>query len=328
MILRGVEDIKKGMKEFGRDLTDFPETFIKALQDMPLKPENLQALMPKNSSLDKVKKRFGINAAGVGQIESQMKLIGTNYVTGTFEWLKGDEKYLTWMKAQASPFLCVSGPPGTGKTYFTYNLCSMIQEHRKSRRLAQEATKTQENISVAYFFFSPGLTLASALSNIIVQIAGQDPKFCENLAKDIDNLVAKADHSKKESKEDVKTLWTSFLSSKLERKEETKRQIYILLDGIDELEGEDAKSMLSFFQGLSCDKTAIQVMMTGYPEALKNLKLGKRCDIDLLEKTKAKGDIKKIIEDRIRKLVNLKSFSPKGRQDIVEHLNTNTDGMF
>lgn len=112
-ILREVEDIRKDLKDLGRD---FPDTFIKALQDMRLKPSDLQLLTPKNSSLEKVKKRFGIKPSGMAQIETHMKMIESHYVAGTFEWLKSNPEYKTWFKAQKTPFLCVSGPQGTGKT--------------------------------------------------------------------------------------------------------------------------------------------------------------------------------------------------------------------
>jgi Cdc6-like AAA superfamily ATPase len=326
MTLGKVNEIEIQVTEIARGVNDIPETILQAYQDMPVKPENLKSLMPRNNQLEKVKNK--LNVKGMSQIESRMKMIGSNYVKGTFSWLEKNDQYLIWFKAQASPFLCVSGPPGAGKTYFTSRVCSVIQETRKAHRLTKDATKAQENISLAYFFFDSGRqdtqSLQTALSTIIVQIASQDSRYCENIAKEVESLTGKTEP-------DAKALWTDFILAKLQRRDETKRQVYVLLDGIDELKEEDAKSLLSFFAELSCDKIALQVMITGSPEILKDMKLGKRCDIDLPENAKSRSDgdsdISKIIKDRISKMENLKGFKPEVQQDIVKYLDSESDGM-
>jgi hypothetical protein len=193
-----------------------------------------------------------------------------------------------------------------------------------------------ESISLAFFFFDRGRpetqSLEIALKTIIAQIASQDPKYCSQIAQDIDSLK-KGDSGKKESKDDAWALWKNFLSAKLERKEETKRQVYILLDGIDALDKVAIDCLIASFRDLSCDKIAIQVMITGSPDTLKDLglKLGKRCHIDLPENTKTKhdgdSDIKKIITYRINRLKTLKGFTTKCRQEITQHLESNYDGM-
>lgn len=196
----------------------------------------------------------------------------------------------------------------------------------KARRLAQDASKTRQNIAVAYFFFDPGRpetqTLLSALSNIIVQIASQDSKFCDSIAKEVEKN-GRGEPSKSDT---ANTLWTDFLSGKLARTPDTSRQIFILLDGIDQMSEQDSPILLHLLQGLNCDKTAIQVMMTGYTENLKNMVLNNPCEINLLENTRLNGDIRKIIEFRINNLDNLKNFSPTGRKKILEHLDSQSQG--
>jgi KaiC/GvpD/RAD55 family RecA-like ATPase len=110
-------------------------------------------------------------------------------VEGTFSWLKDNSDYKDWFRAQKTPFLCVSGPQGTGKTYLTYRCYQLLQEMTKPKTLTTETSKTRQNISVAYFFFDPGSethSLKNALENLIVQIASQDSKYCDSLSKDID----------------------------------------------------------------------------------------------------------------------------------------------
>jgi Cdc6-like AAA superfamily ATPase len=245
-------------------------------------------------------------------------------VEGTFSWLKDNSDYKDWFRAQKTPFLCVSGPQGTGKTYLTYRCYQLLQEMIKPKTLTTETSKTRQNISVAYFFFDPGSethSLKNALENLIVQIASQDSKYCDSLSKDIDKKGFEA--SKGDTAE---TLWKTFLSTKFEKTSEASRMAYILLDGIDLLSEEDLKALLDLFQDLGCDKTAIQIMMTGIPDKLKEMNL-KPCEINLVARSKEHGDIKTIIAHRIKNMKNLKEFSEDNRKKIMEHLDSQSEGM-
>jgi hypothetical protein len=194
----------------------------------------------------------------------------------------------------------------------------------KPKTLTTETNKTRQNISVAYFFFDPGSethSLKNALENLIVQIASQDSKYCDSLSKDIDKKGFEA--SKGDTAE---TLWKTFLSTKFEKTSEASRMAYILLDGIDLLSEEDLKALLGLFQDLGCDRTAIQIMMTGIPDKLKEMNL-KPCEINLAARSKEHGDIKTIIAYRIKNMKNLKEFSEDNRKKIMEHLDSQSEGM-
>jgi Cdc6-like AAA superfamily ATPase len=194
----------------------------------------------------------------------------------------------------------------------------------KPKTLTTETSKTRQNISVAYFFFDPGSethSLKNALENLIVQIASQDSKYCDSLSKDIDKKGFEA--SKGDTAE---TLWKTFLSTKFEKTSEASRMAYILLDGIDLLSEEDLKALLGLFQDLGCDRTAIQIMMTGIPDKLKEMNL-KPCEINLVARSKEHGDIKTIIAHRIKSMKNLKEFSEDNRKKIMEHLDSQSEGM-
>jgi hypothetical protein len=199
----------------------------------------------------------------------------------------------------------------------------LVQELAKPK--TTDTTKKRQNISVAYFFFDPGSedhSLISALQNIIVQIASQDPKYCDALSKDIDKKVPEP------SEDDAtKHLWNTFLSTKFGKTSEASRMAYILLDGVDLLDENDLRNLLSLFQDLGCDKTAIQIMMTGIPDKLKEMNL-KPSQIDLPARTKEHGDIKTIITHRIKNMKNLKDFSEANREKILKHLDSQSDGMF
>jgi hemerythrin-like domain-containing protein len=194
----------------------------------------------------------------------------------------------------------------------------------KPKSLTTETTKTRQTISVAYFFFDPGSethSLKNALENLIVQIASQDSKYCDSLSKDIDKTAFE------KSKDDTaESLWKTFLSTKFEKAPETSRMTYILLDGLDLLSNDDLTALLRIFQDLGCDRTAIQIMMTGIPEKFKEKTLNP-CEINLLAKTKEHGDIKTIIAHRIKNMKNLKDFREENRKKILEHLDSQSEGM-
>lgn len=82
--------------------------------------------------------------------------------------------------------------------------------------------------------------------------------------------------------------------------------VYILLDRIDQLNDEDNKTLTDNLQDLTCDKTAIQVMMIGTANKLNAMGELKPRLIDLPSKTKANGDIKRTIDHRINNSGHLK----------------------
>lgn len=316
------------VEHMDKKLEDFPDTFIKALQDMNLKPSDLRLLTPKNNPLDEIKKMLGSRTGGMVSIEPNINLIASHYVPGTFSWLEDHTEYHKWFQGQTTPFLCVSGVQGTGKSYFAYHCHQMIQETTRHRRLTADVIKTRQAVSVACWFFDSGRpetqSLQSAVSSLIVQIATQDTKFRDAIAKDI-SKTGRADKSRKP---EAAELWRAFLYTKLERTTETSRLVYILLDGVDSLDEIDSQTLLGLLRDLNCDKTGIQVMMTGHPDKLKEMKLQLSCNIDLPEETMKHRDLEKIIDYRINKSENLSGFTLENLETIRKSLGLKSKGMF
>jgi Cdc6-like AAA superfamily ATPase len=273
-----------------------------------------------------------MKAAEFSQIEARMHSIESQFVEGTFSWLKDALEYKIWFKATSTPFLCVSGPQGAGKTYFTYHCFRRIQETRSAHHQQQDATIAQQSVSVAYFFFdaSESQSLQKALSNIIFQIASQDAKFCESLVKDIDALDKRRPAAKGEKQDmyDVNVLWKTFLSPKFEKKTETSRLVYILLDGVDQLKEDDYQTLMNHLRDLNSNKTGIQIMMTGSQRKLKDMNL-KPQEIDLHRRSRKEGDIQRIIDYRIKRSEHLESIlNNEGRRQIYDHFNSHPEGNY
>lgn len=183
------------------------------------------------------------------------------------------------------------------------------------------------NVSVAYFFFDPGRpeaqTVQDALKNIITQIAAQDSRYCDSISKESD--IDKTGKVEQALKDDIETLWKTYITGKFERVSESSRMLYLLLDGVDQLNQDDSKILLKLFQDLNCDKNAIQIMMTGTPDRLKEMEL-RSASINLFERANEKGDIKKIIDYRIEVSEALSKFSADGRTQILNHLGSKKRG--
>lgn len=312
-------------------LENLPNSFIQALQDRRFKTsdlQDLQALLSKGSPLTKVtdilKKKYGLDPESISQMDTQRELIKKRFVQGTFSWLKDYPSYKVWLKGQNTPFLYISGAAGTGKTFFTFYCNQLIEETTKQSRSVVDSSKPRPTTLVTSFSFEPGKqdsqSFQSVLASLIVQIADRDTKLCEAIAKD----VMKGNENINDD-DKSKFLWDNLLLKKFEKNSDTSRILYILLDGVDQMEEDDRHSMLRIFQTLNSDKSGIRILMTGTPETYDKVSsMLKSAKINLAEKEKAEGDFKVIIDDRIKNSDSLKAFSADAIREVKMRLLSST----
>lgn len=169
-----------------------------------------------NNPLTSLKKLLKHYSEDKAQTETQTE-IKAQYVEGTFEWVKEDPEYKQWLGRKRTPFLLIHGPTGCGKTYLTYYL---------QETLRRDARKRQK-MSVASLLFEPARqesqSLASVLLSIVIQIAEQDPKYCELIVKELQKKSSKETNLE----EDAKSLWEKFLQGKFDKSSDSLRTVYV-----------------------------------------------------------------------------------------------------
>ncbi len=298
--------------ELDEKITNLPENLITAFRK--LKPADFQ--LPSNPRkqqssfadlLEAFRKR-NINLEGKTLVNTKNEVIEARLVEGTFSWVKDESRYISWLQGHPSPFLYVSGSSGSGKTYFTSQCHRLIRETFDRAPTAGEPDKPHQNTSVACFFFEPGREdsqgFQDVLASLILQIAEQDNKLCESLAKESEKFA------KAGEEEIVSVLWESFILKRFEKVSEGSRILYILLDGIEQAKDENWQKMLECFQALGSDRHSIRVMLTGPPTIRTKIELKSLSTIDLDQQTKSAGDISKVIDHRVKNSNDLKMLGP------------------
>lgn len=289
-----------------------------------MKSSDLQLLLGRQKPtfkdiLENFRKR-GVNVDAKATMEKQMELIKTRSVANTFSWIREAPTYSSWLKGQPSPFLYVSGSSGAGKTYFMYKCCRILEDGPKATSIATQSDKGKQMASVACFFFEPGKedvqSFRNILATLVLQIAEQDVRLCETMAKDLEKV------SKDDEAGMVTTLWETMILKKFERTSEgSPRTLYILLDGIDQMKAEYFSDMMDRFKALGPDKHSIRVMLSGSRDMGNKVDLKSLSEIDLDEMTKSKGDIAKVINDRIHKSAALNNLGLHFKEKITDKFN-------
>jgi hypothetical protein len=180
--------------------------------------------------------------------------IKSKFVLGTGNWIRTMPAYTPWYD-QKIPVVWLWGLPGAGKTYLSFNVIQhLTTEHPQN-------VQNAKRVSVAYYFCKanhPDLqSLPKALKTICFQI-------CQN-----DQVYAKYINDLRMYPEDVRGIWQVLFVDFFSRTD-IGNVAYILIDGLDELLGEDRTAFLeSLLDLLDEDNFSqmprLQVMVIGRP---------------------------------------------------------------
>jgi Cdc6-like AAA superfamily ATPase len=262
------------------------------------------------------------------RMETQMELVDKELVPGTFSWTEDDSTYQAWESGRKDPYLFILGNTGSGKTFFACHCYKSIQQRSvKTMATSEDSSERKRAPLVTYFPFKIGReesqNLGSVLAYTIFQIARQNTKLCDSIARDLQ--VSKEFERGKDvdSEARLKFLWQNLLVDKFEKATEASKELFILLDGVEVMSEPDRKMMLDLFQDLSTEKCVVRVLMTATENALifkKGFGLPGCPKIALDEKIRNEKDIQKIMGFRINKSERLKSFKPKVWEKVEDKL--------
>ena len=277
--------------------------------------------IPRNDALKQVKKFFDPKSGSRTQADAAR----FKDIASFFERVSLENSYKQWLEGREKPFLWVKGPSGCGKSYFVH---SMISKLRK-------LNKDDSNVLVASLFFLPGKretqTLLNALGNLIIQIAEQDSKYNEQIAKELKKVSVNDDRSpnifkKKVGKlEDLKSegdlavLWKEFILEKFTRASDgMSRTLYLLLDGLDQFDFKERDELLSNFNKLSGERYMIRVLFTSDESLDDDVRRLSYESIALNELNKQ--DLAIFIDKRYQSSQALRNFSEKTKKSAKETL--------
>ncbi|KAL8411612.1 hypothetical protein RB596_001034 [Gaeumannomyces avenae] len=169
---------------------------------------------------------------------------------GTGDWLLEDASFKAWIAGDIR-FLWICGNPGSGKSYLTSRLVSW------GLNLLEEQDETH---MLGYFFFKQNnpetRSFIQALRDMAFQICEQDVFYGKQVLQGVS------------SNDDIKTVSSAFRRLLVEPivPDRWKRQIYILLDGVDEADPQEFAEFLSLLDDLNKqtpNNTRVQVAMVG-----------------------------------------------------------------
>ncbi|KKY27311.1 hypothetical protein UCRPC4_g01111 [Phaeomoniella chlamydospora] len=243
--------------ELNEKVDDLPQHTVEALMRAVAQNNfDPQSLIPKNNALNKVREFFDLRGGSRSQADAR-RFRG---LAGAYESVFMLSEYKRWHDGRESPFLWINGPSGCGKSYFMY---SMIQR-------LQAEIQDDKNCLLAHFFFLTGQkesqSLRTALCKIIVQIAEQDAKLAQQIAKELPKNKSAKDYEQA-------VLWKDFMEDILQKAlDGSGRTLYLLLDGLDQMDHASRYTLISRFGNFSGERPSIRVVFASDKSLLDDLK--------------------------------------------------------
>ena len=261
----------------------------------------------KQAAFNLVKKNFAPNGDPSAR---ESREIGFSFVQGSATWITEHEMYQSWAEGEGS-ILWLTGAPGIGKTCIAYSVSDAL------KRSYSDGVRS----SVACYYFREEQenlrSVQDALKSIIFQISGRDRVYCEAVAN-------KMHHDIKIDLTDIGVLWNTFFASIFT--ENSDSGLFLVLDGLDEAEPDEAAQLLELLKQIKPQKLNIHVLITGRQVSKENVEDLEPRTIDVTRDLISK-DIGRLIFARFKTLSRLRKFSRQSKKEIVHRLREKADGM-
>ncbi|KAK7397705.1 hypothetical protein QQX98_012920 [Neonectria punicea] len=222
----------------------------------------------------------------------------------------------TWFFAEKdetrSPFLAVNGEPGTGKGH----LAAAIYDHLGSR--FREGPNDKDDNCVAHFYFRDDRKSLADFDNAIASVVYQVSEQSTSAGK----LIHRKLCCRRILEEVDVTEWKELLDELLAPlfHSGSKRQLFIVFDGFDELKEDHRESFTEFLADVADRRLRIYVCFTSQPGVtrINGEQDEPICLGVVMAKQKQLPDIKALAWDRVNGLDGLKNFSRYVKQRITE----------
>ncbi|PWY70006.1 hypothetical protein BO83DRAFT_438539 [Aspergillus eucalypticola CBS 122712] len=223
---------------------------------------DMHSMSEKGNVFDKLTKtlqsKLNLNLTVMSQMATRMDSFMPQLIDNGLLWVEKHEYFRKWLYPHGTcPLLYFKGGDGVGKTFLTAHCYQLIPSIAgRDQTLVQKETVRQQLI-VTYFLFEPGMqynqSFASVVASILFQIAAQDPKWCDAIANKpvLDSR-------------DAKMVWDELVLKRFEKRSHSSEQLYILLDGVSEMQPKERESLLGLlYETLGERNHRIWVLLTG-----------------------------------------------------------------
>jgi hypothetical protein len=229
------------------------------------------------------------------------------WVEGTCSWIKQNKTYQEWYQKQSSEILWICGPPATGKTYMSIFLTDELE-----KKIKKQHSKGKDSDLLAFYFCSgqsdkrsTGVTLLRGLIHMMLL---QKPTSVEYI---LDDFIRLKPHNGLFALSNREALWRNFENI---LREIGTRNIYFILDALDEYEENSLDWLLQKLTSLFSSKTQAQrpilkIIITSrrLPEVLSAyLSNFPHVNVNVGEKY-LENDLKLFISSKIKSLADAKS---------------------
>lgn len=242
-------------------------------------------------------------------------------VVGSGDWIRAEETLTAWVDPDEQPLLWISGNPGSGKSFLTYNIINYIHE------LAQnDSSEVPDDASVAYFFFRDNdaktQSVQQALHDMAYQLTQNSPVYAKYLASQ--------SHSPGEIAS-VRTAWSTLFADYWLGDEGT-GTAYLFLDGLDESFPAEREIFFELLRDVqdAGENSRMRIVMLGRPQVTDELVMALDKDPPTIhvDPSKNGADIAHYVEASIAKSRALNKASKKLKAKIIEALTQKAGGMF
>ena len=242
--------------------------------------------------------------------------LARSHVPSSVAWLFETQRYRDWL-SNNEPFLPYVDEEGLGKSHAAYAVIQHLEAQRD----------IDSGIAVAYFWFEPALNdspwLIHALCSIFTQIAKQDHRFREKLAKGIQAAEPVDDWKEITPLE----FWEMFRFDKY-YKGENNSKLYIVLDNADEfLVREQLLALLAKIARAARHGSRIKIFLTYSTRNDFEMQgiLGPAMRISTEDRRRSKAEM---LESRLEAMPRLSRFRAAAKRRILETLRDDTFSKF
>ena len=254
----------------------------------------------------------------------EIKTRKDNLLEGSCSWILRDTAYMTWINDAGSDFFWIHGEPGKGKTMIAISLVEALSN------IVSSAASSQSLL--AYFFCDNSddkrNTTMSVMKSLLHQTLSQQPRLLNLLREEFATQKGRMFSC-------LETIWR-ILHAVL--KDSSLRQVYFIVDGLDECEVNSVEAFFSLVKlhrrqepGISQEVQSCKIkwLLTSRPENHIKEHLAGCLGIDLkLHSIQVSEAVYRYIDAKITTLAVRKEYDCDLKRFVEETLRRKSEGTF